>query len=123
LRDVKDVVHRIALCVCSLPIRPCVSDFFLKRSVGTVTNGYLHSAIYRVKPEAPPQTLEELSKSMVFLLLTETSGRGLDQCLPGCDGGYPYGNPGLFYVFYICLKADGLDKVNAALMLLQSGPM
>ncbi len=90
---------------------------------GTVTNGYIHSAIYMVKPEAPPQTLEELSKSMVVPLLEKLLADGSIIAYQVATEGIHTENPGLFYVFYVCPKADGLDKVNAALILLQSDPM
>jgi hypothetical protein len=76
-----------------------------------------------LKPDAPSEAVVTLSKSMVVPLLEKLLADGSISAYQVATQAIHTETPGLFYVFYIAPKADGLDKVNAALTLLQSDPM
>jgi hypothetical protein len=96
-----------------------VSHFYNWKS-GKTTNGYIHSATYMVKPDAPAGTVDTLSKSMIVPLLEKLLADGSISAYQVATQAIHTEDPGMFFVFYVAPKADGLDKVTAALTVLQS---
>src|SRR5262249_42746960 len=84
---------------------------------GSVKDGYVHGATYKLKAAAPDDALETLSKTFIVPLLEKQLADGtileyeIDTQLIHTDA------PGFFWVFYITPTAAGVDKVSAALAM------
>jgi hypothetical protein len=75
---------------------------------GAVKDGYTYEASYRLKPDAPDDAVETLSKKLVVPLLEKLFAEGTLR-------EYEVDTPGSFTIVYLAANAEGLDKVNAAL--------
>lgn len=82
---------------------------------GTWKNAYTHGASYKLKPDAPDDAIETMSKSFIVPILEKALQDGVVSQYEVDEEAIHTQAPGTFWVFYICPKADGLDKVNAAL--------
>ncbi len=90
-----------------------VSRFYNWRP-GTYKDVYTHGASYKLKADAPEEAVERLSRSMLVPLLEKLLADGtifeydIDVDAIHTD------SPGTFYIFYSTERAEGIDKVNAA---------
>jgi hypothetical protein len=82
---------------------------------GSFKDAYTHGASYKLKPEAPEDAVETISKSFVVPLFEKLLAEGTVQEYEVDTQAIHTQAPGTFWVFYITQSADGLDKVNAAL--------
>ncbi|MBV8851944.1 MAG: hypothetical protein JOY91_01025 [Sinobacteraceae bacterium] len=94
-------------------------DLYVSRSYGwhpgSVKGGYVHGSVYKLKADAPNDAIEILSKSFITPMFEKLLGDGTVQAYQIAEQASHAADPGLFYVFYVTPKAEGLDKVNAAL--------
>jgi hypothetical protein len=82
---------------------------------GTVKGGYVHGAVYSLKPDAPDDAVGTLSKSFIVPLFEKLMAEGTVQAYQVATQSIHTQDPGLFFVFFITPNAEGLDKVNAGL--------
>jgi hypothetical protein len=81
---------------------------------GSWKGAYGYSSIYKLKPDAPNDAVELLSKRAFVPLLEKLLNDGsiveyeIDEETVHTDP------PDLFFIYYLTPTADGLDKVNAA---------
>jgi hypothetical protein len=91
-----------------------VSHFY-NWHAGSWKSAYTHGASYKLKSDAPDDAVETLSKSFIVPILEKALQDGVVSQYEVDEEAIHTEAPGTFWVFYICPKADGLDKVNAAL--------
>jgi hypothetical protein len=91
-----------------------VSRFYDWRT-GSVKDGYVHGAVYSLKPEAPADAVALLSRSFVVPLFEKLMGDGSVSAYQIAEQEIHTADPNQFFIFFITPKAEGLDKVNAAL--------
>lgn len=82
---------------------------------GAVKDGYTYEASYRLKPGAPDEAVEMLSKRLIVPLLEKLFADGTLREYEIDTQEIHTEAPGMFVVVYLAATADGLDKVNAAL--------
>lgn len=82
---------------------------------GTVKGAYVHSAVYKLKADAPDNAVETLSKSLIVPLFEKLMADGTVVAWQVAEQSIHTADPQLFFVFYITPRAEGLDKLNAAL--------
>jgi hypothetical protein len=91
-----------------------VSRYYNWKS-GSVKDGYLRVAAYKLKADAPDDAVGTLSKNIVGPLLEKMLADGaiseyeIDEQAVHTDA------PGTFIIVYITPSAEGLDKVDAAI--------
>jgi hypothetical protein len=91
-----------------------VSRFYNWRA-GSWKGAYTHGASYKLKADAPDDAIETISKSFVVPLMEKALADGVVSEYEVDEEAIHTEAPGTFWIFYICPKVDGLDKVNAAL--------
>jgi hypothetical protein len=82
---------------------------------GTVKDGYTYEASYRLKPDAPDDSVELLSKKLIVPLLEKLFADGTLREYEVDTQAIHTEAPGSFTIIYLAASAEGLDKVNAAL--------
>jgi hypothetical protein len=82
---------------------------------GAVKGGYTYEASYRLKPDAPDDAVETLSKRLIVPLLEKLFADGTLREYEVDTQAIHTEAPGMFTIVYLAANADGLDKVNAAL--------
>lgn len=88
---------------------------------GAYKNGYVQVAIYTLKPNAPDDAVEQLSKSFIVPLLEKQLADGtiveyeIDVPAVHTEA------PGTFAIVWVCPQADGIDKVGAAIRATREG--
>ena len=82
---------------------------------GTMKDVYVHGASYKLKPDAPADALDVLSKSLIVPLFQKLMADGTVQAYQVAEETVHTEDPAMFDIFFITPKAEGLDKVNAAL--------
>ncbi len=82
---------------------------------GSWKDGYTYVAFYKLKADAPDDAVETLSKNLVAPLLEKLLADGTLQEYEVDTQAIHSDAPGMFAIVYVCSKAEGLDKVNAAL--------
>ena len=91
-----------------------VSRFYNWKS-GSLKGAYTHGASYKLKPDAPEDALQTLSKAFIVPLLEKMLAEGAIQEYEIDVEAIHTEAPGSFWIFYIAPAAEGVDKVNAAL--------
>jgi hypothetical protein len=82
---------------------------------GSYKNGYPHVSSYKLKPDAPDDAVDTLSKNMVVPLLEKALADGaileyeIDTMAIHTEA------PGSFWIVYVAATPEGLDKVNEAI--------
>jgi hypothetical protein len=76
---------------------------------------YTHEASYKLKPDAPRDAVETLSKNLIVPLMEKMMADGAVHEYEIDTQAIHTEDPSMFYVVYICSSADGLDKVTAGL--------
>jgi hypothetical protein len=82
---------------------------------GAMKDGYTYEASYRLKPGAPDDAVETLSKRLIVPLLEKLFADGTLREYEIDTQEIHTEAPGMFTIVYLAPNADGLDKVNAAL--------
>jgi hypothetical protein len=82
---------------------------------GTWKGAYSHSSSYKLKPSAPDDAVEILSKNILEPLLEKLLADGVIVEYEVDEEAIHTEAPDSFWVFYVTPTAEGLDKVNAAL--------
>jgi hypothetical protein len=76
---------------------------------------YSHGASYKLKPDAPHDAVEMLSKSLVVPLMEKLLAEGAIHEYEIDTEAIHTEAPSTFWIFYIAANAEGLEKVNASL--------
>ena len=82
---------------------------------GTYKNVYTHVSTYKLKPDAPDDAVEVLSKAVLVPFLEKLLADGTIHEYEIDTEAVHTDDPNIFEVVYIAANADGLDKANAAL--------
>jgi hypothetical protein len=82
---------------------------------GTIKGGYVHGSSYKLKPDAPNDAVEVLSKGLIAPLFEKLTADGSVTAWQVATEAIHTEDPNLFFIFYITSTAEGMDKVNAAL--------
>ena len=91
---------------------------------GTYKNVYTRVGMYKLKSDAPEHALETLSKGFIVPLLEKLLADGSIVEYEIDTEAIHTEAPGTFWIDVITTNADGLDKLNAALMgASKAGPM
>jgi hypothetical protein len=91
-----------------------VSHFY-NWHAGSWKAAYTHGASYKLKAGAPDDAVETISKSFIVPILDKALQDGVVSEYEIDEEAIHTQAPGTFWVFYICPKAEGLEKVTAAL--------
>jgi hypothetical protein len=76
---------------------------------------YTHGSSYKLKPSAPDEAVETLSKNMIVPLLEKMLADGTIHEYEVDTLAIHTEAPGTFYIFYLAANAEALDKVQGAL--------
>jgi hypothetical protein len=76
---------------------------------------YTHGSSYKLKPDAPDDAVEKLSKNMIVPLMEKMLADGSIHEYEIDTEAIHTEAPGTFWIFYLAANAEGLDKVNDAL--------
>lgn len=82
---------------------------------GSFKNGYTFVASYKLKPDAPDDAVDTLSKNIVAPLLERMLADGTIHEYEIDVQSIHTEAPGTFEIVYIAASPDGLDKVNTAI--------
>jgi len=95
-------------------------DIFVSRYYnwhsGSWKGAYTHVSSYKLKTDAPDDAVEKLSKSVLVPFFEKLLADGTVQEYEVDTEAIHTEAPDMFFVIYITGNAEGLDKVNAALM-------
>jgi len=91
-----------------------VSRYYNWRS-GSFKGAYTRAAQYKLKPDAPNDAVETLSKNLFVPLMEKLMADGAILEYEVDTEAVHTEDPGTFWVVVIATKADGLDKFSAAL--------
>jgi hypothetical protein len=86
---------------------------------GSVKDAYTHVAYYKIKPDAPSDALETLSKNLFVPLFEKLIADGTIQEYEIDTEAIHSEAPGSFWIIYISPTAEGLDKATAARLEMQ----
>ena len=76
---------------------------------------YTFGAYYKLKPDAPGDTVEKLSKSFIVPLMEKLLADGTIHEYEVDTEAIHTEAPGTFWIFYLAANAEALDKASAAL--------
>jgi hypothetical protein len=82
---------------------------------GSWKDVYSYTAMYQLKPDAPNDAVETLSKNLVGPLMEKMLADGTIHEYEVDTEAVHTQAPGAFWITYIAANAEGLDKVNAAI--------
>ncbi len=82
---------------------------------GAVKDGYTYEAYYRLKPDAPADAVETLSKQLIVPLMEKLVADGTLREYEVDTEAVHTEAPGTFTIVSLAANAEGLDKLNAAL--------
>jgi len=82
---------------------------------GSWKGGYTHVSIYKFKADAPDDAVDTLSKQLVVPMLEKMLADGDILEYEIDTEAIHTAAPGTFEIVYVAPKAEGLDKVNAAI--------
>jgi len=85
---------------------------------------YTHGSTYTLKPDAPNNAVETISKSFIVPFFEKLLADGTLHEYEIDTQAIHTESPSMFYLFYIASSAEALDKVNAALdQAIKSNPL
>jgi hypothetical protein len=87
---------------------------FYNWHAGAWKDAYTHGSSYKLKPDAPDDSVEKLSKSLFVPLLEKLLANGTILEYEVDTEAVHTEAPGTFWIFYLTPTADGIDKFNAA---------
>jgi hypothetical protein len=96
------------------PVSILVSRYYNWRS-GSWKNAYVHVGIYKLKPEAPPNAVDTLSKNFFAPLLQKMLAGGSIFEWETDTYADPKDAPGTFLIAYLSATAEGLEKAASAM--------
>ncbi|MGA3127663.1 MAG: hypothetical protein ABSD13_13195 [Candidatus Korobacteraceae bacterium] len=82
---------------------------------GSWKGAYTHGSSYKLKPDAPDDAVEKLSKHLIAPLLEKLLADGTLVEYEVDTEAVHTEAPGTFWIFYLTPNAEGLDKTNAAI--------
>jgi hypothetical protein len=82
---------------------------------GSWKDGYTYLAMYRLKPGAPEDAVDTLSRNLIVPLLEKLEADGTLHEYEVDTQAIHTEAPGSFSIVYLAANAEGLDKVDAAL--------
>jgi hypothetical protein len=82
---------------------------------GTIKDGYGYGSSYKLKPDAPDDTIDTLAKTAIVPLMEKMLSSGVIQQYEIDTEAVHTDSPGTFYLFWTASNADALDKVQASL--------
>ena len=82
---------------------------------GSWKDAYTHGASYKLKPDAPDEAVETLSKNLIVPLMEKMLADGAIHEYEIDTEAIHTEAAGTFWIFYLASSAEGLDKVNTAL--------
>jgi hypothetical protein len=82
---------------------------------GSYKTGYSHGAFYKLKPTAPDDAVDVLSKNVFEPVLEKLLADGSIAEYDIDEEAIHTQSPDSFWMFYFAPTADGVDKVNAAI--------
>jgi hypothetical protein len=82
---------------------------------GTVKGGYSHGSMYKLKADAPEDSVDTLATSAIVPMMEKMLANGTIAEYEIDEEAVHTSDPGTFFVFYLTPNADGIDKMNAAL--------
>lgn len=82
---------------------------------GSWKGAYTHGSNYKLKPDAPDESVDMLSKNLLVPLLERLFADGTLLEYEIDTEAIHTEAPGTFWIFYITANAEGLDKTNAAI--------
>lgn len=77
-------------------------------------NAYVHVGIYKIRPDAPADAADQLSRNFFAPVLEKMLGNGAIFEWETDTYADPKDSPGTFLIAYLSEKADDLEKVNKA---------
>ena len=91
---------------------------------GPIKDAYTYVAVYQLKPHAPDDAVETISKGLVVPLLEKLLADGTILEYEIDTQAVHTENPGLFAIVYITGAGEGIDKVNAGIrQTLKTSPL
>jgi hypothetical protein len=81
---------------------------------GSWKDVYTHGSAFKLKPHAPDEALDTLSKNLFVPLMEKMLAQGAIHEYEIDTEAIHTESPGTFWVFYLAANADALDKVSAA---------
>jgi hypothetical protein len=91
-----------------------VSRFYNWHS-GSYKGAYSHTALYKLKADAPDDAVAAIAKNFIVPLMEKLLAEGAIVEYEVDEEAIHTESPDVFWVDYICPTSAGLDKVNAAL--------
>jgi len=88
---------------------------------GAYKNGYVQVAIYTLKPDAPDDAIEQLSKNFIAPLLEKQLSDGTITEWEIDVPAVHTSAPGTFAIVWVSPNAEGIDKVGAAIRSTREG--
>jgi hypothetical protein len=82
---------------------------------GSWKGAYTHVSYYKLKPDAPPNAVEMLSRTLMVPFFEKLLADGTIHEYEIDTEAIHTEAPGAFWVFYLATNAESLDKVDAAL--------
>ena len=91
---------------------------------GAIKDGYTHVSFYKLKPDAPDDAVDALSKNLVVPLLEKLFAAGTIAEYEIDTQAIHTEAPGAFLIVYVATKPEGLDTVSAAVeAAIKSNPL
>jgi hypothetical protein len=121
LQNVLDQFHRAGIAASPAPARATATPASILVSryynwhAGTWKNAYVHVGIYKLKPDAPPDVVDTLSRSFFAPLLEKMLAGGAIFEWETDSYADPKDAPGTFLIAYLSDTAEGLNKTNNAM--------
>jgi hypothetical protein len=104
------------------PISILISRYYNWRA-GKWENAYVHVGIYKIKPDAPPDAVDTLSKNFFAPVLEKMLAAGAIFEWETDTYDDPKAAPGTFLIAYLSATKEGLEKSSSALQeRLKSAP-
>jgi hypothetical protein len=82
---------------------------------GSWKGAYTHGSYYRLKPDAPNDAVDKLSKNLIVPLMEKLLADGTIHEYEVDTEAIHTEAPGAFWIFYLGANAEALDKASAAL--------
>jgi hypothetical protein len=95
------------------PVSILISRYYDWRTT-RCENAYVHVGIYKIKPEAPADAADQLSKNFFAPVLEKMFAEGAIFEWETDTYADPKDSPGTFLIAYLSAKADDLEKANKA---------
>jgi len=112
-----------AAAAAASPVSILVSRYY-NWHAGLCKNAYVHVGIYKIKPDAPPDVVDTLSKNFFAPLLEKMLASGAIFEWETDTYADPKDSPGTFLIAYLSSTAEGLDKATKAMQeTLKSSPL